>query len=80
MKILYGVQGTGNGHISRARALNTALGNVGLDVDFIFSGRDKDQYFNMEEFGNYRTYPGLSLSIKDGKLDLLKTSLKNLDC
>ena len=77
MKILYGVQGTGNGHISRARALNTALGDVGLDVDFIFSGRDKDQYFNMEEFGNYRTYPGLSLSIKDGKLDLLKTSLKN---
>ena len=52
MKLLYGVQGTGNGHITRARALNKYLAEFGLEVDFLFSGRDRDRYFDMEEFGD----------------------------
>jgi len=34
MKILYGVQGTGNGHISRARVMSKALKQQNIDVDF----------------------------------------------
>lgn len=47
MKILFGVQGTGNGHISRARALNKYLKADGISVDYIFSGRERDKYFDM---------------------------------
>ena len=60
MKILYGVQGTGNGHITRARALGPTLQARGIEVDFIFSGREPSKYFNMEPFGQYRTFAGFT--------------------
>ena len=38
MKLLYGVQGTGNGHIARARIMAAALSQRSdIDVDFVFS-------------------------------------------
>ncbi|MCH8568946.1 MAG: hypothetical protein LAT67_11805 [Balneolales bacterium] len=37
MKILYGIQGTGNGHISRARAIYPLLKEI-ADVDILLSG------------------------------------------
>ncbi|MEZ9793074.1 glycosyltransferase family protein, partial [Vibrio splendidus] len=43
MKILYGVQGTGNGHIARARAMAVAFRQQNIDVDFLFSGRDQSK-------------------------------------
>lgn len=56
MKILYGVQGTGNGHISRARAMAQAFAEIpGLDVQFLFSGRAEKDYFDMALFGDYWT-------------------------
>jgi len=73
MKILYGVQGTGNGHITRARAMAVEMKSAGIEVDFIFSGRASDDYFDMEVFGNYRTFHGLSFVARDGKLDLFAT-------
>lgn len=36
MKILYGVQGTGNGHIARARAMANAFAAQHCQVDFLF--------------------------------------------
>ena len=45
MKILYGVQGTGNGHVTRARALNKYFHHFGIHVDFLFSGREQHRYF-----------------------------------
>ncbi|MBP7664242.1 MAG: glycosyltransferase, partial [Shewanella sp.] len=39
MRILYGVQGTGNGHLSRARVMAKALMKQDIEVDFLFSGR-----------------------------------------
>ena len=55
MRILYGVQATGNGHITRARVMAPALRNAGIEVDYLFSGRPADQLFNMEPFGDYQT-------------------------
>lgn len=73
MRILYGVQGTGNGHITRARAMAEEFAMRGVAVDYVFSGRAPEDYFDMACFGNYRTFEGLSFVAKDGKVSLLAT-------
>ncbi len=77
MRILFGVQGTGNGHITRARALSTELKNAGIEVDYIFSGRPASEYFNMEPFGSYKTYRGLTFATNNGQIQYLKTAITN---
>ncbi|GAC15523.1 MJ1255/VC2487 family glycosyltransferase [Aliiglaciecola lipolytica] len=74
MKILYGVQGTGNGHIARARIMAKAFAKrEDIEVDFIFSGRDPAKYFDMEVFGNYRTVSGLTFITENGEVNRWKT-------
>jgi len=77
MKIFYGVQGTGNGHLSRARSLAHEFNKTNHQVDFLFSGRPPEKYFSMEMFGNYQTRKGLTFSIDNGKVNLLKTIQNN---
>ncbi len=77
MKIFYGVQGTGNGHVTRARVLAPALKVAGLDVTYLFSGRNAEEYFDMEVFGDYRTARGLTFSSANGRVSYLKTLLHN---
>ena len=65
MKLLYGVQGTGNGHIARARIMAAALAERDdISVDFVFTGRAPERYFDMDVFGQYRTYTGLSFILR----------------
>lgn len=73
MKLLYGVQGTGNGHITRARVMATALASAGVEVDWVFSGREPGKFFDMEVFGEYRIYRGLTFQVQDGRIDFRKT-------
>ena len=73
MKILYGVQGTGNGHLSRARQLGPELIKLGAQIDWVMSGRARDEYFDMAEFNDFQTYQGLSFQVKNGKIELWKT-------
>jgi len=73
MKILYGVQGTGNGHITRTRAMARELGKRSVAVDYLFSGRPADKFFDMEEFGDYRVRDGLTFVTRDGHIDTLAT-------
>lgn len=76
MKILYGVQGTGNGHIARARAMACAFKQCDdIKVDFLFSGRDEKGYFSMDDFGQYQTRRGLTFSTEKGKVSHLKTAI-----
>lgn len=77
MRILYGVQATGNGHITRARTMAKHLRQANLHVDYLFSGRDRHKLFNMEPFGEYRCYRGLTFSTCKGKLRYLDTWLIN---
>ena len=77
MKILYGVQGTGNGHITRARALSAEFAKANIDVDYVFSGRHPQKYFNMEPFGDYRTLTGLTFFSQKGQVQYIKTALAN---
>lgn len=75
MKILYGVQGTGNGHLSRARAMADAFHQFPeLEVQWLFSGRPPEKFFAMEAFGDYWWREGLTFVHKAGKIDQLATA------
>jgi uncharacterized protein (TIGR00661 family) len=76
MRVLYGVQATGNGHISRARAVGKYLQAEGIAVDFLFSGRPADRLFDMQQFGDYQLKTGLTFVTEQGQINYLKTALR----
>ena len=76
MKIFYGVQGTGNGHITRARVMAKELYAAGLDVTFQFSGRTADKYFDMDVFNGYQLKEGLTFHTGKGQVSYLKTAIE----
>ena len=54
------------------------LRRAGFDIDFVFSGRAAEDFFNMQVFGeNYRVFQGLTLVCEAGQLKPLKTALNN---
>jgi len=70
MKILYGVQGTGHGHISRARVVLPRLREI-AEVDVLISGYN----FNMP-LDDHITFKkrGISLTYdNNGSVDYLET-------
>ena len=73
MKIFYGVQGTGNGHITRARVMARELSAVGIEVTFQFTGRPVDKYFDMGIFNDYQARTGLTFHTEKGQVSYLKT-------
>jgi uncharacterized protein (TIGR00661 family) len=76
MRVLYGVQATGNGHISRARATGKYLKAEGIAVDFLFSGRPADQFFDMQQFGDFQVKTGLTFVTEQGHINYLKTAIE----
>lgn len=74
MKILYAIQGTGNGHISRARDIIPLLRKKG-ELDILISGIQAD--LTLPYPVKYR-FKGLSFIFgKKGGVDLLGTYIKN---
>jgi uncharacterized protein (TIGR00661 family) len=73
MRILYGVQATGQGHISRARAMAEAFRSRDVEVCWLFSGRPRERLFDMEPFGHYRYRRGLTFATQAGRLRRLDT-------
>lgn len=73
MKILYGVQATGNGHISRARALAQAFRDHAIDVTWLFSGRERSQLFDMAPFGDFLYRQGLTFVTEAGSVRYWQT-------
>jgi len=75
MNVLYGINGTGDGHISRARSFAPQLmAQDGLSLSFLFSGRAARQYSDMDAFPNYAQRNGLIFEEKNGGIDFLKTA------
>ena len=68
MKILYGVQATGQGHISRARDMARALHQWPVEVTWLFSGRAREALFDMDLFGEYAYRRGLTFSTRAGRI------------
>ncbi len=77
MRILYGIQGTGNGHLTRARAMAAAFEGSGLQVDYLVSGRNRHQLFGMEPFRQYLHRRGLSFATRNGRISPLATIASN---
>jgi uncharacterized protein (TIGR00661 family) len=75
MRIFYGVQGTGNGHITRARVMAKELHKAGIEVDFQFTGRAFDKYFDMAVFNGYQLRNGLTFAVDKGQVSYFKTLL-----
>jgi uncharacterized protein (TIGR00661 family) len=75
IKILYGVQGTGNGHVTRARIMAKAFADVGVQVDWVFSGRPREDFFDMKAFGDFQCFRGLTFQVKSGRIQYLKTAM-----
>lgn len=76
MRIFYGVQGTGNGHITRARMMAKELYKAGIEVNFLFTGREASQYFEMDIFRQYHSKSGLTFSVHEGQVQYFKTAVK----
>jgi uncharacterized protein (TIGR00661 family) len=77
MKAFYGIQGTGNGHITRGRIMARELQAAGIDVTYQFTGRPQDKFFDMEIFNGYQWRKGLTFSTKNGKINHIKTVLQS---
>lgn len=77
MKILYGVQGTGNGHISRARKMAMHLRARGADVTYLFSGRERERLFDMECFGSFEHRTGLTMVQENGSVLMGPTLMRS---
>lgn len=74
MKILYAIQGTGNGHLSRARDIVPVL-NKNHEVDLLISGSQAEVDFPFQV--KYR-FNGLGFIFgANGGIDLVKTYKKN---
>lgn len=80
IKILYGVQGTGNGHLTRARELGQSLKAAGVQVDFVFSGRNREDFVHEDHdliFGSEAKYfKGLTFATENGKINNFQTILE----
>lgn len=76
MKIFYGVQGTGNGHITRARVMARELYAAGHEVDFLFTGRSPDKFFDMQIFHHCQFREGLTFNTDKGRVNYIKTILQ----
>ena len=70
MKILYAIQGTGNGHLSRAIALLPTLSQRG-EVDVLISGNQSQLSFPSSI--RYHCYGLTFVSSAKGGIDILKT-------
>jgi uncharacterized protein (TIGR00661 family) len=77
VRILYGVQATGNGHITRARVLAPILRRAGADVTYLFTGRPWDHLFDMEVFGDFEWRQGLTFCTHTGHVEYVKTAFHN---
>ena len=75
MNILYGVQTTGNGHISRSREVIRELKKLGHDVQVILSGNKPAMLSDLKEFEPYQRFEGLTFCTNRGKLNYFKTAL-----
>lgn len=77
MRILYGVQGTGQGHISRARAMARALTTRDIEVDWLFTGRPRERLFDMQPFADFLHRRGLTFATRAGGISYLGTVTGN---
>ena len=76
MKVFFGVQGTGNGHISRASAIYEELkAYPEIDVTWLLSGREREK--GCGAIHDFEWRAGLTFSTRNGRINLLETMRQN---
>lgn len=75
--ILYGVQGSSKGAISRARLMSTELHRLNVGVDFVFSGLTEKTRADVQDFANVHYRTGFNGVVSDGRVSKSKTLLNN---
>lgn len=75
MNILYGIQTTGNGHISRSRLMIAALKAAGHSVTTLFSGYGRSSFWDYAEFMPFDESRGLTFVTENGQINYFKTTL-----
>lgn len=73
MKILFGIQGTGNGHISRSTQVIDCLNRRGAAVDVCLSGCGKDKVYDRRVFRPMNHFKGFTFRFHDGKINVPDT-------
>ena len=76
MRILYGIQTTGNGHISRSREVVRKLKERSHKVRVLFSGNEPDRLIHEEVFQPSSVCKGLTFHTEKGKIQVLRTAAK----
>ena len=75
MKILYGINGTGIGHISKSNTIINELLKLGIEVDILLSGNNYN--IDLPFVVKYR-FKGISfIYTKDGSIDYIKSFKKS---
>lgn len=69
MHILYGIQATGNGHLTRSREVVTALRRAGHHVDVLLSGRPPEKLWDVEDLRPFQVRLGLTFTVDHGRID-----------
>ncbi len=77
MNILFGIQGTGNGHVSRSTQIIHHLKALGAHVDVLFSGCDEDKVFDRTIIDSCRFFKGFTFNYRNGRISTMDT-LRNL--
>lgn len=77
MKILYGIQGTGNGHLTRSTCIIRQLQENGIHVDAIFSGCDENKNYDRSVINVIDFFKGFTFSVQNGSIQYVQTA-KNI--
>jgi uncharacterized protein (TIGR00661 family) len=76
MRILYGVQTTGHGHLVRSTPIIRQLRERGHEVDVLLSGPPPDPAWPARIGAPFSTRPGLTFSAEGGRIRYVKTALE----
>ena len=73
MKILYGIQGTGNGHVTRSTLIIDKLQQRGASVDVLFSGCTPDKIYEQHIIRRASFFNGFTFSFRAGAVCVADT-------
>ena len=73
MRILYGVQGTGHGHLIRSASMVRQLRELGHDVHCLISGRDPKTFWGVDHFAPYTALRGFTGTVRKGGVKLFES-------
>ncbi len=76
MKILYGVQGTGHGHLMRSAAMVRRLRELGHQVHCLVSGRSPAELPGIEQLAPYTALRGFTAAARGGRVRLAESAAR----